>query len=230
MIGRRCGIAGKRKNSGRGTKASGDSAGRGEGQHIFAAGDEIARDRHGSAGDIAVRIRDVNARRNGRCGVTFGEIQTDARHAGKDWRIGRCDLAEYSDVVDVDTDAGWQALNEFLPESLQTPIARTPGGGYHVYFSHKNGLSNGVRVIEGCDLRTDGGYVVAPPSQKSNGKTYRWREGMKITDVKPADMPIILFDILLQGDRTEGRASYSSHLKKDESLYKNNYSSVMSFL
>jgi hypothetical protein len=68
------------------------------------------------------------------------------------------------DVVDVDNEAGWKALNEFLSDSLTTPISKTPAGGYHVYFKHRAGLSNGVRIIEGCDLRTGGGYVLAPPS------------------------------------------------------------------
>lgn len=128
------------------------------------------------------------------------------------------------DVVDVDTDAGWDVLNEFLPETLQTPTARTPGGGYHVYFDYKKGLSNGVRVIEGCDLRTSGGYVVAPPSQNGNGKTYSWLEGLKITDVKPAVMPEMLFDILLQGGPPDGHASSREHIKKDDSLYKKKFS------
>ena len=80
------------------------------------------------------------------------------------------------DVIDVDTEAGWKALNEFLSDSLITPISRTPAGGYHVYFKHRRGLSNGVRIIEGCDLRTTGGYVLAPPSRaeyKKNGKPIR---------------------------------------------------------
>ena len=85
------------------------------------------------------------------------------------------------DVVDVDNEAGWKALNEFLIDSLITPISKTPAGGYHVYFKHQAGLSNGVRIIEGCDLRTNGGYVLAPPSRaeyEKNGKhirgDYQW--------------------------------------------------------
>ena len=81
------------------------------------------------------------------------------------------------DVIDVDTDAGWQALNEFLSDSFEAPIARTPAGGYHVYFRHRAGLSNGIRVIEGCDLRTTGGYVVAPPSYAEYEKAGRHVKG-----------------------------------------------------
>jgi hypothetical protein len=85
------------------------------------------------------------------------------------------------DVIDVDSKDGKKALNEFLSDSLITPISKTPAGGYHYYFKHRAGLSNGVRIIEGCDLRTTGGYVLAPPSEadyKKNGKSikggYQW--------------------------------------------------------
>ena len=68
------------------------------------------------------------------------------------------------DVVDVDNEDGLKAINEYLSESFVTPISKTPAGGFHFYFKHRAGLSNGVRIIEGCDLRTSGGYVLAPPS------------------------------------------------------------------
>jgi len=74
-----------------------------------------------------------------------------------------------------------ETLDEFLSESFITPISKTPAGGCHVYFKHRRGLSNGVRIIEGCDLRTNGGYVLVPPSYaeyQKNGKLikggYEW--------------------------------------------------------
>ena len=81
------------------------------------------------------------------------------------------------DVVDVDTEAGWGALNEFLSDSFETPTVGTPAGGYHVYFKHRGGLSNGVRIIEGCDLRTNGGYVLAPPSYAEYEKGGKYIKG-----------------------------------------------------
>ena len=134
-----------------------------------------------------------------------------------------CGQVSGVNVVDVDTDAGWQALNEFLPETLQTPICRTPGGGYHVYFGYQQGLSNGVRLIEGCDLRTDGGYVVAPPSSNGSGNFYVWMDTLKPNEVKPAPMPSMLYGILQQGTgppRDSSERSIASALKKDNSLYK----------
>ncbi len=96
------------------------------------------------------------------------------------------------DVLDVDTKAGYDALNEFLPDSLLTPTCRTPGGGWHFYFSHKPGLMNRARVLTDCDVRTDGGYIVAPPSKNGQNK-YAWIDGLSIAEIQPAAMPELLY-------------------------------------
>lgn len=43
-------------------------------------------------------------------------------------------------------------------------VARTPSGGWHLYFKAAHGLSNTANAYLGLDLRAKGGYVVAPPS------------------------------------------------------------------
>jgi len=45
------------------------------------------------------------------------------------------------DAVDLDSENGRDALNEFLPDSSITPISKTPKG-YHYFFKHRPGLSN----------------------------------------------------------------------------------------
>lgn len=102
-------------------------------------------------------------------------------------------------IVDVDTEKGQENLNEFLPDSLIVPTLRTPGGGWHYYFQYKPGLVNKARVIDGVDVRTDGGYAVIPPSLGPKGKNYEWMKGLKITDVDLPAMPDFLFDVLKQG-------------------------------
>ncbi len=113
------------------------------------------------------------------------------------------------DVVDCDSEAGKEALNEYLSDTFITPVSKTPKG-YHYYFEHKHGLSNGVRIITDCDLRTDGGYVVAPPSENGNGKHYEWEITPKENTFNA--MPGMLFDILQQGG-FESEPS-SEHIKK----------------
>jgi len=125
------------------------------------------------------------------------------------------------DVVDVDSQDGHVALNEYLPDILQTPIVKTPSGGWHYYFAYKTGLVNATRLIKDCDVRTTGGYVVAPPSQNGNGQSWTWMEGFHIAKNKLTAMPGMLFDILQAGGTD---TSSCEHIKKVSSLYKKNSS------
>jgi hypothetical protein len=101
------------------------------------------------------------------------------------------------DVVDADSEAGREALNEYLSDSILIPTSKTPKG-WHFYFRHTPGLCNGVRLITDCDLRTEGGFIVAPPSRNGRG-CYAWLDGLRITDVAPPAMPGMLIDVLMAG-------------------------------
>ena len=85
--------------------------------------------------------------------------------------------------------SGHDALNEYLPDNIQTPAVKTPSGGWHYYFKYQKGLVNRARVITDCDVRTDGGYVVAPASVGENGHSYQWLDGLGLHEVDPAAMP-----------------------------------------
>jgi hypothetical protein len=121
-------------------------------------------------------------------------------------------------VVDVDSKAGRDAVNEFLPDSLTIPTVKTPKG-LHFYFEYSPGLINSTKVIRDTDIRTDGGYIIAPPSKtdywdegKHEGGPYEWMQGLRITEVKPPPMPDMLFDILESG-ATSSRALASIYNK-----------------
>ncbi|MFV0527739.1 MAG: VapE domain-containing protein [Lachnospiraceae bacterium] len=82
--------------------------------------------------------------------------------------------------LDIDEDKGidgyhtledWQRENGTFPE---TWTAITGRGGYHLYFKDKTERRNRAGIIDGVDVRGDGGYVVAPPSIHSNGNRYEW--------------------------------------------------------
>jgi hypothetical protein len=105
------------------------------------------------------------------------------------------------DVVDCDTQDAYNLISdEYLSESFETPIVKTPKG-YHIWFAHRAGLGNGVRVIPGTDLRTTGGYVVCPPSRNGSGNAYMWLENLSPSKIKPQPMPNYLFDVLQQGSK-----------------------------
>ena len=93
-------------------------------------------------------------------------------------------------VVDVDTDEGYKAIQEFIPNDLKTPREKTPKGGEHIYFaSPEKELPNNARAIDGCDFRGEGGYVVAAPSVSVNGGRYIWKPDYKIGEVDFAPLP-----------------------------------------
>lgn len=71
-------------------------------------------------------------------------------------------------IVDVDTRHG--GTPKGLPPTL---VVRTQSGGWHYYYRYLEGLPNKVGVRQGIDIRSDCGYVVAPPSVGELG-TYEW--------------------------------------------------------
>ncbi|MEZ6142124.1 MAG: bifunctional DNA primase/polymerase [Zavarzinella sp.] len=88
-------------------------------------------------------------------------------------------------VIDLDgTDNVW--LNQPWPK--QTPIASTPRGGKHYYF-HAAGnkwKSSAGQLDENVDVRSMGGYIVAPPSVV-DGKKYTWdRPLCTVTELREA--------------------------------------------
>lgn len=85
-------------------------------------------------------------------------------------------------VVDVDNHNGvdgaqflleWQREHGEFPE---TACATTGSGGTHYFFKAPPGVSvrNAAHVIDGVDVRGDGGYIIAPPSRHPNGNRYEW--------------------------------------------------------
>lgn len=54
----------------------------------------------------------------------------------------------------------------------------TGGGGVHLFFRYPSGVVVPSRsnFVKGIDLKSDGGYVVAPPSIHPSGGAYVWAE------------------------------------------------------
>jgi hypothetical protein len=82
-------------------------------------------------------------------------------------------------VLDIDVHhGGTQSLTSLEGEHGRVPHtveALTGGGGRHLYFAHPGGMvHNRVGLEPGIDVRSDGGYIVAPPSLHPSGKRYAW--------------------------------------------------------
>lgn len=106
-------------------------------------------------------------------------------------------------AVDIDPDRGGQA-RPIYGEAPTSLIAKTGGGGYHLFYKHPGGRVGNQVTPEGIDVRGDGGFVVVAPSVHSSGSSYEWvRSGSA-----GATLPRTLFappdDESTHGDPGEG--------------------------
>jgi hypothetical protein len=92
-------------------------------------------------------------------------------------------------VLDVDPrnggDESLGALVELHGPLPQTVRCKTGGGGEHYYFTYEPGLACKASFMPGLDIKSDGGYVVAPPSGHASGGKYEWD-----ADGHPDDVPL----------------------------------------
>ena len=65
----------------------------------------------------------------------------------------------------------WERENGELPETVRSI---TGTGGSHICYRIDGTGKNRVNLLPGVDIRSDGGYIVAPPSIHPNGNHYEW--------------------------------------------------------
>jgi putative DNA primase/helicase len=93
-------------------------------------------------------------------------------------------------ALDIDPkNGGNESLKQLIAkhgELSQTPSVVTGSGGYHYYFQHPSQpVTNKTGLFPGIDIKTDGGYVVAPPSLHLNGNHYEWLVTLDETPFAP---------------------------------------------
>ncbi len=96
-------------------------------------------------------------------------------------------------ALDIDPRNGgdWEALSSFCI----APTVDTPGGGQHLYYGYHTDMPK--CLSQGIDIKSDGGYVVAPPSKHPNGGIYVWRRKLHIKALSPpARFPDPIYDKL----------------------------------
>lgn len=79
-------------------------------------------------------------------------------------------------VLDVESDCP-TPLEDILRRWPTHMVSRTGSGGYHLFYRYPHGvgrISNRVRMLEGMDLRADGGFIVLPPTLHASGGRYEW--------------------------------------------------------
>ena len=113
---------------------------------------------------------------------------------------------------DIDEDKGldgyhevtlWEKRHGPLPETVRAITGR---GGSHLYFHYEgDDIKNRAGLLDGVDVRGEGGYVVAPPSTHPNGTEYQWE--LAPEDMELAEVNATVLD-LLQIRREENREEF----------------------
>ena len=144
-----------------------------------------------------------------RFGISVIELRPNDKRPAKDWSVYQERLAssdevnEWDDkaniglvtgkqsriaVVDCESraDAEW-----FWNERAKTPTVVKTRRGYHLYFQHVDGVGNAAKVKDEkgtprYDVRGEGGYVVAPPSE-IDGNEYEYVFSLKL--IQPEGLP-----------------------------------------
>ena len=85
----------------------------------------------------------------------------------------------------------------------------TGGGGEHIVFRHPGGRvqnsAGGTGPLgDGLDVRGDGGYIVAPPSQHISGRHYAIATDQHPDDVPLAELPVWLMAMIAEPARSNG--------------------------
>ena len=115
-------------------------------------------------------------------------------------------------VIDLDIDEdrgidGYHSLEDWQREHGDFPetwTAITGRGGYHLYYRGNGKIKNRAGIIDGVDIRGNGGYVVAPPSIHKNGNRYEWEYSPDEFEIAKADNNVEYF--LSHDDQKHGTA------------------------
>ncbi len=99
-------------------------------------------------------------------------------------------------ALDADSEEAKEKLDSELPDNFLCPIVRTPRPGYHYWMQYQPGIRNSNNGL--IHVRGEGGYVVAPPSRKEDGKEYDWIVPISLSLPPPApplSLTLLLNDI-----------------------------------
>jgi RecA-family ATPase len=127
-------------------------------------------------------------------------------------------------VLDIDVKEGvngyeWvDAMESLHGDFPQTAMASTPSGGRHYYFKYVEGTRNRMDNAIGVDLRSEGGFVVAPGSVMTSGKSYEWidHDGVGLPTI--ADAPDWLLEMIIKPEPVATNYTYD-HTRTSNTAY-----------
>lgn len=115
-----------------------------------------------------------------------------------------CDVSETKDGPG--SVRAWELTHEPLPD---TWMSETPSGGVHYWYRLPEGVTrrNSVNSELGVDIRCEGGYVVAPPSETPAGR-YEFEQHPDDYELAVADGNVLAFVDWVKGRKGGDRERY----------------------
>lgn len=113
--------------------------------------------------------------------------------------------------IDIDPKSGGSdsllSLEEKYGLPPETWEVETGGGGLHLYYRYPAGVKITSRNgwMPGIDIKANGGYVIAPPSNHISGNKYAWAEGRAPGEIELADLPHWLLRLLPSNDKPQAQ-------------------------
>lgn len=124
-----------------------------------------------------------------------------------------------SNLLAVDVDPRHGGSLDTLEEMcgrFSTPIVRTGGGGWHLYFQYPRIAVDSRTILDGIEVKSDRHYLVGVGSIHPNGNAYSWLDGFSPDDMPLSMPPDALVELLLtqpkmsQFETFEGNATLGS--------------------
>ena len=109
-------------------------------------------------------------------------------------------------VLDIDSDDGEQSLSDLETEHGKLPNTWEvlTGRGRHIYFACPANISiRASKIGKDLEIRGEGRYVVAPPSEHYSGRKYEWEVCHEPTGVPLTQAPEWLLALVTK--KTEKR-------------------------
>lgn len=100
-----------------------------------------------------------------------------------------------------------------------TPTVLTGGAGFHHFLRSPDGVEirNNVGALgPGLDIRGDGGYVIAPPSNHASGRTYAWECSLRVDELPIAPAPQWLLGLIAQASTSNNGKRFETPPKIPE--------------
>lgn len=94
-------------------------------------------------------------------------------------------------VIDTDTAEATAEFEELVGDLFESPIVETPRGGRHYYFRLDSRFPRNqtfLGISKKIDIRSEGGYVLAPPSETEDGQ-YKWIKNCDLKTPIPELVP-----------------------------------------